>query len=291
MCSFDRQAKSVCRLETPSIPERFQYLDSPLQGGSDYLADYCPYPQPSTWCTNTQNVGRAFVDGGEEYCENCRCFLSNLLRWIPGGGPSRHSCHETYCTSPTTLKVRVGKVWYDCPSQREIPVKDYGGAITCPLVSQICGGAPKNNTWPIFTSIVPRRGEPGSEVTIQGANFVNGTTVSIGGECANVLVMNSTLIVAHLPPYAEFLDLEILIYQTHHVIITMPQTGWTAIGLNSFRFDVIINANLMKGLAVWTANHWFDFVIAAIVMFAVILSCYYCCCNCRKFVMVQTDNQ
>jgi hypothetical protein len=78
-------------------------------------------------------------------------------------------------------------------------------------------------------------------------------------------------------------DLKILAHQVHHVVITVPHTGWTAVGLNSFRFEVIVNSNLMKGLAVWAAGHWFDFVIAGIVMIAVVLSCYYCCCNCKKF--------
>ena len=96
-----------------------------------------------------------------------RCFDNTLAKDIPAV-PLGQGCYSTLCAGPERLKIQLGSVYYNCPSDTQLVVDGYGGSISCPTNLIICYGVPDDPNYPEFISVNPDAGKPGTPINITG---------------------------------------------------------------------------------------------------------------------------
>ena len=187
-CTYDRKAVGGCQLAASagSLDERYNYLGTG-EMGVDELADYCPYTRfySNTWCTKVLSDDTP-NDYGETYDGTGRCFQSSVFSSITGLATQfNFKCYPVHCTSPTDLKVKIGRYWYACPNaSTTISPKGYYGKLHCAPAAEICPrSTPLDDAFPTFASIDPPEEYPGNPVTIRGTHLSNVSRVEVGYEC------------------------------------------------------------------------------------------------------------
>lgn len=147
-----------------------------------------------------------------------------------------------------------------------LAVQNYKGTIKCPSDNNLCSNAPSILDWPIFSSINPTSGNPGDTVTIYGRNFVDGMTVSIGGQIAeSVSFVDSQTYYAKV---SSILQATTLGTNSVYVILTDPKTGRTAVGSQVFTLTV----NVISSVGNWIEENpvWFALIIVGAVLLIVV---------------------
>lgn len=173
-CNYDRSAKSQCGIDPniANLDPQYQYFSSdPQKGGVDILADYCPYyiPTSNGLCSDTSQNGQNIIDQGAFFSTESKCYDTSLAKDSPSAVSTVQNCYSSKCTNETSLKVKIGEYWYDCPFGGTVSdVGPYVGTLTCPSTSSICSGSMEDDTWPSFESIDPDQGPPGIKLTIKG---------------------------------------------------------------------------------------------------------------------------
>eukprot|EP00026_Physarum_polycephalum_P003764 Phypoly_transcript_03778.p1 GENE.Phypoly_transcript_03778~~Phypoly_transcript_03778.p1 ORF type:complete len:708 (+),score=107.83 Phypoly_transcript_03778:154-2277(+) len=278
-CTFDLLAKGNCNTNSfdEALPLGNQYFSSPKKGGMDSLSDYCPYIVESTgWCDDEENNAvPALLDSGELFCPQCRCFTSSLIKDFPFGGSKRLSCYKMECAGASDMRVRVGKLWYECPPNTSISVEGYSGHLYCPSLIQIrsiCANASTEGfpIWPFVSSVSPTSGAPGEQVTILGTGFSENVTAIIHKECTNVTVVNSTMILATLPDWDQMGNPAHIVSERVNVVV-MDRQGRTGVGTRMFLLHVSDDPKFYIHAMVWLVGHWLTFV----AIFGAIGAAYY----------------
>lgn len=173
-CASDRRSKVWCNGaigELSQLPLQFQYFSDPNRGGGNILMDYCPIANSKLWCLWPSVAPETLFDYGEQYCENCRCFLSSLIESVPGRENFMPSCHKQICISPNELRIEIEGYYYNCPFGGYLQAENFGGKIICPTSNDSCSSGPYHEDWPNFISIFPAYAKPSDVVTITG-NFL-----------------------------------------------------------------------------------------------------------------------
>jgi len=261
-CTFDLQAIGTCT--------------------TDQLCDDCYFtvPYSNGWCTSTDNEGiEPLTDYGEVYSTASRCYISTLYKYSPEAAQSQPICYPSACQSSTALKVKVDDFWYDCTLGTQIAAIDYGGTIDCPDTQVLCQDAPTDDTWPIFTTITPDSGEPGSVVTIVGSNFENITLVYVAGPCTDVIVQDSTTLVATLPTYNNIDNPSNFLTQKANVVV-QAGSGKNSMAYKRFGLEFKLDKALADAALDWVKDNWWVVLIAGVCIIALIVFCH--CCFCRK---------
>lgn len=283
-CNFNRLAKSTCYLQNlPNLPVEFQYFTDSTLAGSDTLADYCPYYEAYSngYCIDVSLEGTSTLEIGEEYCESCRCFETTLLKSSPTANPvGKQGCYRTYCTNSTTLKVKIGNYWYDCPQGKEISAVNFGGKLTCPPTDILCVGAPEDNTWIEFKQIFPDKGGPGSEITVYGKNFVDGMQVIISDEVAtNCTLVSSTEYTCLLADSSHYTNPRHLFGVKSDLVIFDPESGRSVVARDAFEVKLAFNSTFFKAITNWIEN---NVIVTAAVLAVAVALCIVCCFCCRR---------
>ena len=123
---------------------------------------------------------------GEQHARDARCFMTTAINESSvtlGEGESLvarstavPSCYRTRCISRNDLKIKIGRVWYDCPSDGG-PVTDligFVGSVECPPAAQLCfSTSRRDRTWPELFDVSPRsgHGQGNYRVTLSGNNL------------------------------------------------------------------------------------------------------------------------
>jgi hypothetical protein len=190
-CSYDHRARSYCNLKQWDVvlePE-FRHFSNPSLGGSDLLADYCPYftPYNDGDCTDyrlpTDPQQREVTANsyGELRCPNCRCLLSTAQLGTVKRESRGSGCFGTLCAldarNMTQVHIRVGGVWYPCWPGRSIKPIGFTGDVYCPTnPERVCS---QDNTviladlahWPHLAAATPAQGSNPAELTLNGDNL------------------------------------------------------------------------------------------------------------------------
>ena len=175
-CSFDGTKKGRCNVRSGyTLPAWYTYFSDPSLGGTDSLADYCGFidyrQQYRGDCTidaynNPGDDSFNINNFGEHYCANCRCLTA-----VENGTPGP-SCHNVTCVTDnnnvTSIKVKIGYIWYDCKDGESISVTDgFEGTFNCPSTSLCTSTVPiDTGSWPSFTSVSPEKGKIGDQITV-----------------------------------------------------------------------------------------------------------------------------
>lgn len=282
-CNFDRSAKSVCNLRTMTddLPAPYRYFTDPKSGGEDQFADYCPYySNYDGYCNSNANSGNGIIDMGEKYCETCKCFDTSLAKNTPTGTFPTQGCYDTYCTSTTELKVKIGAYWYAC-SQGSVleDVGEYSGKLYCPNSDILCIGAKNDTTWPSFESVDPTSGGPGQAITIKGKNFVAGMTVIVNEPATDCEFVDSETYKCKVAGQSEFTNPSHLIGTDEDVVLIVPNQDKSCVGPNAFKLKVAFNADFFKAIGGWMKDNP---IITAVVIGGGVLCCLLCCFCCYR---------
>jgi Leishmanolysin/EGF-like domain len=148
-CDHTHTYKGYCNLGTQStpIPTQYQYFGSPYTGGSDTMADYCPYVYPSDY-GSCQGIGADTTavdanDYGEMVCESCKCLEGTYVSQLSALAVHYHSgCHQVTCEGDVAI-VHVGDEIVFCdPGGGQTIVRGYNGYINCPSSNILCKNLP-----------------------------------------------------------------------------------------------------------------------------------------------------
>jgi leishmanolysin len=135
-CTFNLLSKGFCQLRT--YDTNLGYYEhiptNPKIGGIDSLMDYCPYMNPVSFsgCRGSGSGEPFEVYGGNSACWDSNLVISRVLKSVDA------RCLEYACDANTTLRVRVGNTWLDCPQNQSFLnitsgfEPGYSGYITCP---------------------------------------------------------------------------------------------------------------------------------------------------------------
>jgi hypothetical protein len=225
---------------------------------------------------------------GEVFGANSRCYQSSLLKDLPIGSSTTATCYESFCTGPNELRVKIDSYYYLCPPGSSISVIGYGGTIQCPdRIASVCPSSVNDTTWPTFLTISPNAGGPGLDVTITGRNFVQGTSVSIGGTLNNINVISSTTITGNIPNSDKYKNPASLIDTKVSVVITDVK-GRATVGYNAFTIKLTLNKQFFKNALQYLADNW---LITAALIAAIIVTCCVCgyCCYRQKGKAEEAD--
>eukprot|EP01117_Protostelium_nocturnum_P002837 TRINITY_DN13758_c0_g1_i1.p1 TRINITY_DN13758_c0_g1~~TRINITY_DN13758_c0_g1_i1.p1 ORF type:complete len:729 (-),score=214.48 TRINITY_DN13758_c0_g1_i1:98-2284(-) len=266
-CNYDRTAKSICYLQDyPSdIDPQYRYYPDPKAGG-DQFADYCSYYVPVNLgngngpigdCTNVTNgltTGGVLGTRSERWGPNSRCFDNTLLLGATGVADLQQGCYSSLCVNGG-LKIKIGQYWYDCPLKGSISPTGYGGSLTCPSINSLCGGnsdldpslnpafataignyGPSRLLWPKIISIDPASGGPGTEITINGTNFLTNMTGVILKDASCTYVSSTTYkcVVADQSTFDQLKNIKV---GAVDVILYSPDTQQSAVLPLAFVLD------------------------------------------------------
>eukprot|EP01132_Coremiostelium_polycephalum_P001922 gene1922-2357_t len=281
-CTYDRIAKGGCTIQNEQrIPAEFDYLHDGR--GGNILPDFCPWIEGNSYCIDSSNSDvSGFLGNGENYGSSSRCFESSLLKSSPMGTSHKGACYSTACLGNNRLKIKIEKNWYDCPYGSEISIEGFGGNIQCPDGNEVCFNAPIDNSWPVFTSIEPVSGGPGTIITIIGENFrINSTIVTIQYEdCIDIVVFNSTTIIATISN--EYFNPKSLVSSWVNIFITDTETGKNAVGVKVFDFKVPFGSVYLGSVGRWLTDHWYVIVIAGLTLVLILVLIIRCCLASQK---------
>jgi len=171
---FDQSGVGFCNFNSHHI----------LDSGCNYYV-----PAANSLCDNyyPETVAVPSFSASESYGPDSRSFLSDIVRLpfsniIKLGQVPQLKCYKTSCQSTTKLKVLVDEIWYECPYEGgKIKPIGFGGSIHClpQAADRICLGNHDEKDWPILHTTLPRRGSPGTVITIYGENFIKSGNISI----------------------------------------------------------------------------------------------------------------
>lgn len=146
----------------------------------------------------------------------------NAFNYWSDGEPNNASGLEHYAEFGFGSSGTIGKSWNDCQfsCNRTKYVIEYGesGETTTSASASISVSTPPLST-PAITSITPSSGTTsgGTSITILGAGFVSGATITIGGNAAtSVTFLSSTSLTAVTPSGTS---------GAKNVVVTNPDTG------------------------------------------------------------------
>jgi len=148
-------------------------------------------------------------------------------------------CYKTACQSATSLKILIEDIWYECPYDGgNIKPAGYGGILQClpQAADRICLGLKEDEDWPKFHTTLPRRGGPGTVITVYGENFLKGGDLSINitYPLLNVSVISNFELTAVLPQIAyDSFDI-FSFYSRKHPIVIRNAKGKSVIKTNYF---------------------------------------------------------
>ena len=129
--------------QVSNIPSAFQYFSSSTTGGSDKLADYCPY-YTTSFSDSDCRIATVTATAGETAGVDSKCFVSSLRSFGAASVDSR--CHRVKCAaSGTTYELYVGSQGQlvSCGAGgSSITVPGYTGNIACPTVATVCPQSP-----------------------------------------------------------------------------------------------------------------------------------------------------
>jgi len=147
LCDSFHTKKAGCQVYTYSaaLPTNYQYFSDLKMGGSDQLADFCPYvfAYNNGDCTGRSKTATDLLPAalGEKACENCRCFTGTYIKsgYSMSGDPNHSGCHEVICANGVA-SMKLGTTTVQCPvaggQVNNIP--GYSGFVTCPAYAEIC---------------------------------------------------------------------------------------------------------------------------------------------------------
>jgi len=142
-CTTDRSAMGYCNLirHRSELPTAVRYFPDPHFGGSDSLADFCPYvaAYANGVCSDSRNQPESPVFG-EHFGEDSKCFESSLVKDGFWKKPEvQPMCYDFKCLETkedTKLKVLVANTWYDCPFGGRLEnITGFSGVLVCPDAS------------------------------------------------------------------------------------------------------------------------------------------------------------
>jgi len=151
-------------------------------------------------------------------------------------------CYKTSCQSATQLKILIDDIWYECPYEGGyIKPVGFGGLLQClpQAADRICLGRIEELDWPIFHTSLPRRGGPGTVITIYGENFLQGGNLSINitYPLTNITVISDFELTAVLPQIS-YNSFDIFsFYSRKNPIVIRNERGKSVIKLNYFVYN------------------------------------------------------
>jgi hypothetical protein len=237
-CGYDTKFIGSCQYSDnykTSIPAPYRYFDSPIIGGTDTLADYCPYylPTGDGYCSNRSAsvlLGTTPGDGG-------RCFGSSVRRHNVLEIPIAADCFRLVCNASTigwsqpSGLVRIGNSFYSCRNGGIVallyPPKstqkngdanpiatsfinfDFFGTFMCgDQITNMCrtpsdtGALTTSDvTFSTIKAIEPATGDiaGGTQVNITGTGLLLCQSLRVGGQFAkSVRAVSNTLLTATL---------------------------------------------------------------------------------------------
>lgn len=245
-CTFDNRGWAECN------KGRETQLDDPR----------CNYYVPSTssYCDNDLSFMQMALPAGEQFDNTSRCFHSSLAQlegfmdMVPLLQLPYPKCYKTACQSSKKVKIGLDGEWYDCPYEGGyIYPQNYGGSIYCKpqLADDVCLYAPNDPAWPSFYRISPLSGKTGvgeasgTQVTVFGSSFNNGTRVFVGDvECADYVARDATSITLNLPPNAKYqLFRGLGIYSTRTSVRILNADGKSATAVGVFHLEFMSNGD------------------------------------------------
>jgi len=295
-CTFDRRAYGVCNMQQLSnIPPQFVHYGDSSLGGNQAIADYCAFIQGTTWC-NTGGKSSQVADvldigisaNGESFTLSSRCMFSTLnrinapfqvesLSVVTPPAVKSARCYNTTCVSDTDMRIQVDKVWWACP-KGENPIPGFGGVISCPDPSEICAGAPADNTWPLLGTINPNRGPPSTRITITGEFSADYEPYEVQVEflATDVIRVSDGEIQATLADGSQYVSLtDLALFQTRKNVIVRDNRGYTANREHGFTIEVVFNTDYLRNLFNWMGKNpgW-------ALLIWIILLCPFITCGC-----------
>ena len=212
-CSYDRRGMAYCDLTVyaHALPAAQRYFDDAHRGGYSELLDYCPVYRSyaNGDCTDGSRLASTWLpQGGQERCEQCRCFEATTNSFAP-----RPSCFRMRCLNHSRLEMRVGERWRACPAEGGdiylAPLADdVTGRIACPPAAELCGF--HSTLWPSLHAIEPVGGPTagGTPITLHGEHLDElrppltlsfGTAEGAENIALALHVLNATVALATVP--------------------------------------------------------------------------------------------
>ena len=201
-CSYDRRSQAYCDLSYSALSGG----DAP--SGFSPLLDHCPVYRSfrNGDCTESSSYSSWMPAGGQERCEQCRCFEATTAY-------SHTGCFRRRCLNTSALQVKVGGRWRTCDPQGGVlhlaPYDDdLTGSVTCPPASEMCDL--DTELWPRLHAIEPRAGPAagGMRLTLTGAHFdalqppvtlTFNTAEGVDNAALNLTILSDTLATAVIP--------------------------------------------------------------------------------------------
>eukprot|EP01137_Pigoraptor_chileana_P025367 Opistho-2@94764 len=202
-CTADGIAQAYCNTAsfTSSLQSYYQYFSSPSVGGSDQLADFCPYyvGYSNGDCRDTTqnpNIQRTNVMDatGAYFSDSSRCFISTVIKSGYSKSGASANCYPMTCDNTNKkIVVTIGSgsssaFTADCTAAGTITVNKngYSGTVTCPSYAAFCGGsaAPvKPSTGTTGGSSTGDKGTPAQNSTIPVTPPVTPCPLDIAATC------------------------------------------------------------------------------------------------------------
>lgn len=213
-CSYDRRSQAYCELHSwpNGVPGSSRHFKDDFLGGFSDLLDYCPvYRSYSNGACDRQQAYADWVPaGGQEHCPQCRCFEGTTDSFF-GDSPL---CFRRRCLNSTTLQLRLGGRWRDCPPHGgRIYLSAYnddsGGSVQCPPAIEMCDV--DDEMWPALHSISPSVGPAagGVAITLRGEHLDRlhepvtlslWTPQGVETEVHDLRIFNGSIATATVPP-------------------------------------------------------------------------------------------
>lgn len=275
-CFIDRSGYGGCAGGELGLPSNcFMY----------YAETACMLPFPSgSEETKELNGG----NNGESFEFSSKCFSSTLNKissvsdLFPIPAVKAPKCYPTYCTNTTTLRVKVDGYYYRCQySGGSLPIAGFGGSIDCSpkLADILCQNALEDDSWPLITSIEPKKAKPEETITIRGRGFKPNTTTEVVADfnCTDVVVIDETTITAKLPKSNLYGNPKYLNGFGNRIsIIVKDNENRSDALIESFEINVPFGLSYITALFNWMKNNP---ILATILVAIIVIPCF-CICYC-----------
>jgi len=279
-CTYDRTARGLCSIKQYSmLPEQYQHLPLPNEGGTVVLADYCPFVRAYSngLCSDT-SMQKSYIYG-DEPGKDSKCFYSKISITPLGNFfdlPAKPLCYPTTCISPSKLAVKIGSYWYECPSGKSVTnVHGFFGSLDCPNTSILCGGteevAEKEDIEtipiPLFDHVLPTSGKAGDKITVCGENINVNVSIKVGAGCIKPKAINSSCVECEINVTSGFKTV------VGVVDLTLNYKEYTTIYKNAFTVTLDLKAWIKRN-AFFLFSILFSFVLFVLVLLTVMVKCH-----------------
>ncbi len=211
------------------------------------------------WCiepgtTRAGGILNINYDSGESFTPASRCFTSSLIRNIPTGAIPIDLCYPTACAGPNRLKVVLDGFHYPCAPGTSISILNFGGSLTCPPDTNLCGGVADDPTWAEITSVNPAATSPNAEISIAGSAFVTGATLKLDNVDLVCTFVSATEYKCTLPAADKFDAFQAIIDKKHSVFYSPPSGGKTAVGISMVDVN-LSGADILNNILKWFTDN------------------------------------